>query len=293
MNKNNLKTVEPFYKHRTIGKCLSNGISLVSDNFRSLLRSLLPISLVCAVVFTLICSLIILPKSSLPTFIQSTYGGWLVLLCLVLLVAYSMFVANVYTFVHLYASEYNLSTLKWKIFHRESKERFGKVTVCVAIFFLLLGLVSLIPDIAIVIKICKIILAIVIVVIVSFVVPCMTLIGKGGLAAIKSGMKLTFHNFFSGVGMTAVVLFTIGIVLVLVASPIEFSIFHSFVFNYAEEIGDLPEIPSTYYVFLHILCFVDAVIILLLSVALHTPFAYFYASTQFDYEKKLANIRKH
>ena len=55
-NNDNNKSVwnEPFYKERNIGKCLSAGVSLISNRFIKIIKLASPVIAVTAVVFTLV-----------------------------------------------------------------------------------------------------------------------------------------------------------------------------------------------------------------------------------------------
>lgn len=280
MEQNNSVNSEPFYSYRGVGKCYSKGISMFTDNFKCIFKFMWPITLACAFLYTLLHIVDLFPYENTIAELELFKPYYMVILVFLFLVVYCIYLSHVYVLIKLHASTYDLSKLSYKFIYKEAKKNIKTIVPYYVLMFVIYILTSLIYISPIVFIFAMLIL------------PCLILSGKSFWRGMWFGLKLGCKNFFRNLAMAFLLIFTVGLILLLINLPI--IMFHMMAHSadMSKLAGDVVSIPFTYY-------YIAAGVILLLSfissflsIALYTPLAYLYASAQVSYEEELTSIRK-
>lgn len=274
--KNNIE--EPFRVFRNVGRCYSRGISMVSDNFRSFFRFLFPVTLVCALLSTLVNVAQLFPYEISLGFLEP-YKDWFSVLFLLLnIVVYCAFLSHVYTLIKMKASDHNLAAVTTKFFYSESRKNFRRLFAWYCLLIPILCITFVLAPIAYLFL--------------MLVLPCLMLSGKSFWRAVQSGIRLSCRFFFRNLRMLVFLLFSVVLACLLINSPLV--VFYLLEYSAEASIlsGDTIVLPDIYYYIAPAVMFVTTFLSLFVSIAFHTPIAYLYISAQISYEEELANIGK-
>ncbi len=279
MDKNKANMDEPFYKYRSVSQCYSMGISLLTDNFRLFCKFLWPVTAICALLSTLINVVQLFPYHISLADMEPFTPYMSVILAIADMAVFCIFLSYVYTLIKLHASSYDLSKLSIRFFIRESGNNMKTMYALYALMLLVAVLTSVVFPL--------------VYVLIMLVLPCLMLSGKKFWNGIKSGIKLGWFFFFRNLAMFLLLLFTVGMVLLLVNAPIYmFYIYHRSA-ELSVQAGDTVTTPYIYYYLVPVACFIIIFISFFISIAFYIPTAYLYASAQVAYEKKLTDTGKY
>ena len=267
---------EPFYIYRGVGKCFSKGISLFTDNFKFFFRYLWPISLVCALIFTILNQLQLFPYDIALSEHEQFKTYYSIVVTLLYVAVYCVYLSYVYALIKLHVSTYDLSTLSYKFVIAESMQNMKSLFALYALFILLAALTSvLFPLIAVALL---------------PVLPCLMLSGKRFWKALLSGFCLGGRYYFRCLSMALLLLFTVGIILFLIVSPLIVFYMIDLSENMELSMGVSVDTPYIYYYIVPAGTLAITFLSLFISVAFYTSVAYLYASLQVAYEEKLTSL---
>ena len=127
---------EPFYQERTIGKCISIGLSLISNRFLKIMKLAVPVILFSAVCFTIITYLFCdagLELTFTDTILFKIISILISIICCAFLAAFS------YRCVHINIEGLNVYSIGYKYMYNL---KFWKNTIAAAVVFVFVALIA-------------------------------------------------------------------------------------------------------------------------------------------------------
>ena len=264
--------MKPFYSHRNIRQCLGDGISLFSDNFRSILRMLWPVVLVCSLLTVGLIWLSLLQMEwtlSNP----SLHIAAIVAAVVLSLIVECIFITHVYTIVKLHASAYELPQVKTLFFYSVAGKLMKRSFGWYALFTPFVCVLNVIAAI-----------------ITLPVMPALILSEKSFWSAVRYGLRLSFRNIWREIGMFLLLCLSVGILLVLLLAPAIASVLMIQAAEASRMAGDVATAMSlSQGLMISAMMFVSAAVTLFFQTIYYFPIAYFYSSILVKYEKELAD----
>lgn len=279
MDNKKAQTEEPFRLYRSVGRCYSCGLSLLSGNFRSFFRFLFPVAAVCALLSTLVNAAQLFPYELSLGFLEP-YKDWMsAFFFLIDLVVYCVFLSHVYTLIKMKASDHELSSLTTKFFYAESRRNVRRILGWYCVFIPVLCATFYLAPLAYILL--------------MLVLPCLMLSGKPFWRGVLFGLRLGCRSFFRNLQMAVFLLFSVGLACALINSPLVVFYLMEYSAELAIVSGDTVVLPEYCYYIALVALFLTTLLSLFVFIAFHTTIAYLYTSTQIAYEEELANIGKH
>ncbi len=128
---------EPFFKERTIGKCVSDGISLISNRFWKIIKLALPVIAFAALCITVVTFVFCNAEMEMSVSENSLLYG---LLMFMLLVPLALLTAFAYRCVDVYKERLNIFSVGYKYIYNKV---FGRKTLVALVIFGIAALVIL------------------------------------------------------------------------------------------------------------------------------------------------------
>ena len=102
---------EPFYKERTIGKCVSTGISIVSNRFPKIFRLSLPAALLSSIISTAV--IFSLCDADIQTKINNSFV-YKIVECILVTIAFALMAAFAYRCVDVHKDNINILSVRYR-----------------------------------------------------------------------------------------------------------------------------------------------------------------------------------
>lgn len=298
-----IKEKEPFYKVRSIGACWSKGVSLFSDNVKSIFKFSWIYMLFGAVICLALQYAYV--NSNLDNMQKISEFNPKVATCIIL-----AFIADTYglsiffSLIKFHASSYNLGELKYSFFRKEVRKWLLPSLYLIILCLVFIALFS-------VLGVCMILFSVthleqygwmlyvgivllafyILFVLPSFYVVCMSVVlsGKKFFPAVWAGIVLSFKYYGKVFATALLTLLTVGVLLFFMYLPV---IGTSYIISYcntATMMGDYTPLPPGFEIWGSLLSVVSVAIICLLFFMIYSISAYLYSSIKINYEEKLAN----
>lgn len=285
---------EPFRKKRGVADCYSRGLSMLSRDFTSFLRLLMPTCLFYALLYT-VTNCIILFQDYMPWKEIAPIQVWIVLILFIInAVVYGIFLSQIYTIVRYKSASCNLQTISSSLFHSDSRRNFRNpllwygMMIVLALAVTLLS-IFLVPEYCIITS-----TGVLVLMTLCFmqVLPCLALSGKPLWSGIKFGIRLSMRSFFSDMALLILLTFSVLLVCALINLPQAIFYLMKMSADSSAMAGDAVTYPTFYFYLVPITLFITTLVTLFISIAYHTPIAYLYVSSQLSYEEELATPRE-
>lgn len=322
-NSSENKQTESFYHYRGVTKCLSAGISFVTDNFLHLLKLTLPVALLYAVfmsglvyfisdsrVVDLLINVGVTAAAQSPMigdFAQSVmiqYGLGLILCSVCSMVMYYLFMGLIYRNIVIYSHDFPLKKYGMLPTYKISA-KYGMKYFCYSVVIAFIGfvlvLISLsplfIPTEGVIFGYMKVVFAAIlfIVVVIGFAVPINLSIpalflekgtaAKAAISGFKKGMKMWSKSFC----LSLLIALLCGTVMFVLSLPSLVMINGYYAATFSQMSGDAVSFPSGFHFWYFVVLLITGYLYTFTFWIQSVPFAYLYASAKSD-EKNYSNI---
>lgn len=291
------KTV--FYKYRGVGKCISDGISFLTDHFFRFIRLTLPVSIPLAVLLAaysyIACDMSMMQSASMRYVL---YG-----LFLAALLVSSVQQGVIFRLLELYSDKADMKSITYRSLYKTVWGCVGKVLGCnlvsVVIGNIVIGLgllIWLIPMDGFELNIVKMILlgiwllaGAVMYIPYEISMPALIFGKKKFFPALWYGYVLGLKKIGKVMALFIVLLFLVVILLALILSPaIVIAMMHHSASS-SLLVGDAVSLPDNFAVYSILILFLASFFSTLLIWVQCVPMSYLYASLEYDVEEQKKN----
>lgn len=294
---------EAFYMYRNVSKCISRGISLITDNFLYLIRVMLPVSIPLTLILT--ASVFIHTDYAIYSHIDTSdsipYKAAVNGLLLIAVMMYIVFGGVTYRLIYSYAKGDDISCITLHRLYKTSSPFISKLAVISVLAFIptiivsamsayLLSHPSVYPTMRI-IQICSIPVAAIIVwalvLPVQMAIPNSMLSGGKFRANLIDGYKQGLRTWGKQFGLSFLTSLLLAVIYLLLLTPsIAMVLIHAGATQGLAE-GDPVDIPSGYNVLYLCTLTLSIYIIITISMLQYTPAAFLYASIEHDEQQQM------
>ena len=293
-----MKSLNPFYIYRNIRKCLSEGVSLLTDNFWHTVWLSLPVIVACSAILGFV---VIQSGETIAT--DSTSMAQVVVWLALLTVAFLLLKTLIYTFLSFKVKEVPKKTLTFRrLYGKTFINLLPKALLYVVVTMALIGgvaygihlFLSLFQpqsEAMMVVKTVSVVMFVLLFIILFIpyqnVLPTLMMLHGNPFALMMRGWASGFRYWGKMMQMSVLVKLFVFFVSLLLASPglIFLMVNQSAVSSAAE--GDTVVLPSFYSALLVGTVFLTFVLESLLAFVDNAPFAYLHASIKVDEEEML------
>lgn len=285
-----------FYKYRGIGKCISDGVSFITDNFFLFVRQTLPVHILLAL-FGAACAYLICEIT-----LQKPIESLCVFGCIsiALIVLDSVFSGIIFRFLKLHSKNMDVKRMTFSGLYKSVWKDSAKVLgynvlnlLFAVVAFAPLNLLYLIKPESLGMKItifCFFIVWLLVIVVASFPyqlsLPTLILGKKSFFKGIWHGYVLGVKKIGKVISLSIVVFIIVALISVLFFAPaiVVLMIRHSASISFAN--GDAVCLPDKFEFYSALILFVSSFLLIFLKWLFHVPMAYLYASIIFDMKEQ-------
>lgn len=286
----------PFYHYRGVSKCLSAGISFLTDHFLRLLWLILPVTLPLAGVL----GALLFVQSDESLFLYSSKGMvWSIVLTVAVFIMFAALLSTLYQLLVVYSREEEWWRLKWRhVYSLDWLKRLGKTLMVIVLQTIVIGFfvwvyvqIDKLPvgENELNISIAKVVGYVVLTVLLlavmvpsSLCLPAAQLSDVGLFPSVWRGYRMGWRKWNKVFGLDVLTYIIVNVIAALLMSPalIAFFVRKEAVTSLLQ--GDAVALPSSFSFWAVLLFVVTSFLLCLVQLVGYTPQAYLYASLKSD-----------